>query len=105
MPLVSPFDEFFASVELSPEPLDPYCTLCSVSQVVSPCTLNANSHIMPVFVAHCLQGEQRLRSLDEHLCCTDLEFLRWNIGIFQDLFRSGLVIPSPSVFSGIRTLG
>jgi hypothetical protein len=31
VPLVSPFDELLPSVELSPEPLDPHCALCSVS--------------------------------------------------------------------------
>lgn len=99
--LVSEFDIFQPSRDPSPEPLDSDSTFNSVSEVISPSSLNTDGHVMPVSIPHVFKCEQGLRGFYESFCSTHLIFVCGDASVFQDLPRPRFSVPSPGVISSI----
>lgn len=62
MPLLTEASKLDAVLLPTPEPLDAGRALVSVPEVVAPGALDARGHVVPVAVAHRLEGEELRRS-------------------------------------------
>ena len=101
MTLVTDLDEFKTPIHPSPEALYPNGTFNPISQVIPPCALNADSHVVPIPVTHDFECEKRFWCFDEDFSNTHLELFRGYVRVFEDLLGTALVITSPRILASI----
>ena len=56
--ILSNFGIFKTLFVVLPEPLNASCAFVPIPQIVTPCTLDSSSHIVPVAISHSLQCEE-----------------------------------------------